>query len=148
MHESLLSWQPPPPTWPPTWPPPPPWQPPPPPPPEPPANPDMEELDSMWLACHVTLGKQVKIHGLQATPQLNGQVGLAESYNNATGRYNVKLSNGDVKAFHPKNLAVRRGVFPAHVDTQYECICIHVNIYIYRERERDVYTWMDTYVCI
>ena len=77
----------------------------------------------MWLACHVTLacqaaaapylGKQVKIHGLQAKPELNGRVGLAASYNDATGRYNVQLPDGRVLALQPKNLEpveVRAGV--------------------------------------
>ena len=60
-------------------------------------------------------GKQVKIHGLNAKPELNGRVGLAASYNNATGRYNVQLPDGSVLALQPKNLepvAVRGGVLP------------------------------------
>ena len=58
-------------------------------------------------------GKQVKIHGLQAKPELNGRVGLAASYNDTTGRYNVKLPDGSAIALQPKNLepvTVRGGV--------------------------------------
>ena len=69
------------------------------------------------LACQAAaapyLGKQVKIHGLQAKPELNGRVGLAASYDDATGRYNVQLSDGSVLALQPKNLepvTVRGGV--------------------------------------
>ena len=47
-------------------------------------------------------GKQVKIHGLQAKPELNGRVGLAASYNDTTGRYNVKLPDGSAIALQPK----------------------------------------------
>lgn len=49
-------------------------------------------------------GKQVKIHGLQAKPELNGRVGLAASYNDAAGSYNVKLPDGSAIALQPKNL--------------------------------------------
>ena len=69
------------------------------------------------LACQAAaapyVGKQVKIHGLQAKPELNGRVGLAASYDDATGRYNVQLSDGSVLALQPKNLepvTVRGGV--------------------------------------
>jgi hypothetical protein len=47
---------------------------------------------------------QVKIHGLQAMSVLNGRVGLALRYDDETGRYNVKLPDGSVKALQPKNL--------------------------------------------
>jgi len=37
------------------------------------------------------VGHRVRISGLHARPNLNGKAGIAESFNGATGRYNILL---------------------------------------------------------
>jgi hypothetical protein len=49
-------------------------------------------------------GKHVRISGLQAKPELNGQVASAGDYDAAKGRYAVRLGNGTVVALKPANL--------------------------------------------
>jgi hypothetical protein len=49
-------------------------------------------------------GKQVKIHGLQTKPELNGAVGFAASYDEGRGRYTVNLPDGCSIALQPTNL--------------------------------------------
>ena len=48
-------------------------------------------------------GKQVVIDGLASRPELNGKVGTAESFNDATGRYNVRV-DGSVIALRPSSI--------------------------------------------
>ncbi len=50
---------------------------------------------------------------VQSLKLMHGRVGLAASYNDATGSYNVQLPDGSVLALQPKNLepvSVRAGV--------------------------------------
>ena len=53
-------------------------------------------------------GKQVKIHGLQAKPELNGAVGFAASYDEGRGRYTVNLPDGCSIALQPTNLELAK----------------------------------------
>lgn len=49
-------------------------------------------------------GQIVRLHGLQACPELNGEVGIALRFADATGRWLVRLRNGDGKQLRPANL--------------------------------------------
>jgi hypothetical protein len=49
-------------------------------------------------------GKHVRISGLQAKPELNGQIASAGAYEAATGRYAVRLRTGTRVALKPVNL--------------------------------------------
>jgi hypothetical protein len=56
------------------------------------------------------VGRRVTISNLQARPELNGTGGLALSFDDAKGRYNVKLdSTGGMTALKPANLAAADG---------------------------------------
>jgi hypothetical protein len=53
------------------------------------------------------IGARVKIVGIKARPELNGLAGNVESYNQETGRYNVKIfriQSAEVMALKPDNL--------------------------------------------
>merc|ERR1712060_554534 len=49
-------------------------------------------------------GRKVKIEGLKAAPEFNNQIGVCETFIEETGRWEVRLANGDVKAFKVSNL--------------------------------------------
>eukprot|EP00966_Prymnesium_polylepis_P214095 4958718-Prymnesium_polylepis.2 len=49
-------------------------------------------------------GRRVTIEGIQAKPELNGLTGTAVSFDDAKGRYNVKLDQGETVAIKPANL--------------------------------------------
>ena len=51
------------------------------------------------------VGRQVEVTGLASRPDLNGRVGTAQSFNDATGRYNVVVS-GELLALKPINVTV------------------------------------------
>ena len=51
------------------------------------------------------LGRSVLVSGLIARPELNGTRGVAVTYNAETGRYNVRMPQGEVIALKPTNLA-------------------------------------------
>ena len=51
------------------------------------------------------VGRQVEVTGLASRPDLNGRVGTAQSFNEATGRYNVVVS-GELLALKPINVIV------------------------------------------
>ncbi|KAL1499021.1 hypothetical protein AB1Y20_013537 [Prymnesium parvum] len=55
----------------------------------------------------VSLGQRVIIHGLNSKPELNGCEGIAESFDDVKGRYNVRLNTGAVMALRPDNLQVQ-----------------------------------------
>ena len=50
-------------------------------------------------------GRHVIISGLKSKPELNGTTALAVSFDDAKGRYNVRLPAGQTLALQPKNLA-------------------------------------------
>lgn len=51
------------------------------------------------------IGRKVKIEGLASRPELNGTSGIAVSFDDGKGRYNVKLeSSGDFMALKPANV--------------------------------------------
>jgi hypothetical protein len=50
------------------------------------------------------LGRRVRIDGLAARPELNGQSGTAAEYLQERGRYGVRLDDGTVIALKPDNL--------------------------------------------
>lgn len=49
-------------------------------------------------------GQTVTVHSLQARPELNGEMGIALRFNEASGRWLVRLKNGDGKQLKPSNL--------------------------------------------
>jgi len=50
------------------------------------------------------IGKSVKIHDLKSATQLNGLPGTLRKFSDETGRWQVELDNGEVKALKPENL--------------------------------------------
>lgn len=50
------------------------------------------------------VGKRVLLTGLGARPELNGQSGIAESFNRDTGRYVIELSSGEIVAIKPQSV--------------------------------------------
>jgi hypothetical protein len=52
----------------------------------------------------VSGGQTVRISGLQATPELNGELGIALSFNEENGRWLVRLRNGEGKQLKPTSL--------------------------------------------
>ena len=53
-------------------------------------------------------GTVVIIRGLKAKPELNGKAATVESFNEESGRYNVKLEAGDIFALKPEALRPNR----------------------------------------
>ena len=51
------------------------------------------------------VGRRVTLSGLMGRPALNGQCGQAESYNAESGRYNIRLDEGDMLALKPANVS-------------------------------------------
>lgn len=49
-------------------------------------------------------GQTVRLRGLQACPELNGELGIALWFAEASGRWLVRLRNGDGKKLKPSNL--------------------------------------------
>ena len=47
----------------------------------------------------------VLVTGLESKPELNGTTALAVSFDDAKGRYSVRLPAGQTLALQPKNLA-------------------------------------------
>jgi len=77
--------------------------------------PPRQEQELSWSLEGQYCGTQVKIHGLQAKPELNDQVGFAVSYDETTGRYNVKVPDGSTTALQPKNLEPVAGDNPRSI---------------------------------
>jgi len=50
------------------------------------------------------VGRQVEISGLASRPELNGQRGVAQSFNEDTGRYNINVTDDLVLALKPANV--------------------------------------------
>jgi len=55
-------------------------------------------------APHLKPGAKVEIHGLEATPSLNGARGICEEWLGDRGRWAVRLGNGELAALKPGNL--------------------------------------------
>jgi len=49
-------------------------------------------------------GARIRIIGLKGSAQLNGQEGTCAHQDTASGRWHIKLANGDTKALKPENL--------------------------------------------
>lgn len=54
-------------------------------------------------------GMTVRLTGLQAAPELNGELGLTLRFNEAAGRWLVRLRNGEGKQLRPANLEALDG---------------------------------------
>merc|ERR1712232_1305218 len=54
-------------------------------------------------------GQAVRLKGLQACPELNGEVGLTLRFADAAGRWLVRLRNGEGKQLKPQNLEALDG---------------------------------------
>ena len=50
------------------------------------------------------VGKRVIVEGLASKPELNGSRGVATSFDDAKGRYNVQLDDGGQMALKPANV--------------------------------------------
>lgn len=50
------------------------------------------------------VGRRVVLEGIVSKPEWNGQLGLALSFDDAKGRYNVKLDQGELTSLKPANL--------------------------------------------
>lgn len=68
-----------------------------------PAEPPPEVLESDEEDEHSLVGKSVEVQGVQSKPELNGQRGVVESFNDDTGRYVVKLKDTSI-ALKPTNM--------------------------------------------
>lgn len=55
------------------------------------------------------VGKRVLLTGLGARPELNGQSGIAESFNPDTGRYVIELASGEIVAIKPQSVLAQGG---------------------------------------
>ena len=49
-------------------------------------------------------GTWLRLDGLQQKPQLNGRCGAVRSFDRASGRYEIRLSSGDVVRIKPQNV--------------------------------------------
>merc|ERR1711865_474979 len=49
-------------------------------------------------------GRRVTVQGIGSKPELNGQQGTCHRFDEAAGRYSVKLDSGETKSFKPGNL--------------------------------------------
>eukprot|EP00435_Cladocopium_sp_Y103_P051604 s472_g16.t1 len=58
---------------------------------------------------HLHEGMVVRLRGLLAAQQLNGMLGVLESWDAASGRWKVKLTAGEVKSVKPENLSAAEG---------------------------------------
>lgn len=54
-------------------------------------------------------GQTVRLSGLQARPELNGELGVAMRFVEAEGRWLVRLADGDGKKLKPANLIPLEG---------------------------------------
>lgn len=63
-------------------------------------------------------GTCVLLQNLETAPSLNGQKGVCQEFVAETGRWNVRLQNGELKAFKPENLHV----LPASVNRSHESV--------------------------
>eukprot|EP00931_Biecheleriopsis_adriatica_P047315 TRINITY_DN27260_c0_g1_i1.p1 TRINITY_DN27260_c0_g1~~TRINITY_DN27260_c0_g1_i1.p1 ORF type:complete len:509 (-),score=95.66 TRINITY_DN27260_c0_g1_i1:152-1678(-) len=54
-------------------------------------------------------GQTVRLQGLQAAPELNGELGIALRFNPESKRWLVRLRNGEGKQLRPQNLAALEG---------------------------------------
>jgi len=52
----------------------------------------------------ITGGQTVKLTGLQSAPELNDEIGIALRFEESSGRWLVRLRNGDGKQLKPANL--------------------------------------------
>ena len=50
------------------------------------------------------VGKRVIVEGLASKPELNGSKGIATAFDDAKGRYNVKMDAGGIMALKPANV--------------------------------------------
>lgn len=55
-------------------------------------------------------GVDVLIQNLTGAVELNGQCGVCQELNTESGRWNIRLKNGDIKALKPDNLSVQAPV--------------------------------------
>lgn len=53
-------------------------------------------------------GVIVRVHSLKSAPQLNGQHGTCEQWSEDTGRWRIRIANGETKALKPENLSFER----------------------------------------
>jgi len=53
---------------------------------------------------HLCTGMDVRLHSLQGASYLNGCIGVLQDWQNASGRWNVRLRSGEVKALKRQNL--------------------------------------------
>jgi len=58
---------------------------------------------------HLHEGMVVRLRGLLAAQQLNGMLGVIESWDAASGRWKVKVTAGEVKSVKPENLSAAEG---------------------------------------
>ena len=56
-------------------------------------------------------GQSVRLTGLSARPELNGEIGIAMRFTESSGRWLVRLKDGEGKQIKPTNLEARG---PAH----------------------------------
>ncbi|CAE7584145.1 unnamed protein product, partial [Symbiodinium sp. CCMP2456] len=54
-------------------------------------------------------GQTVRLRDLKAAPELNGEVGIALRFNTDSGRWLVRLRNGEGKQLRPQNLEGMEG---------------------------------------
>ena len=50
------------------------------------------------------VGRRVVVNGLVGRPELNGTQGVAQSFDPASGRYNVRMDTGVMVALKPQNV--------------------------------------------
>jgi len=53
-------------------------------------------------------GTEVEVEGLRDFPELNGQAGTVVAFDRCSGRYHVRLTDGQVRAIRPPHIIARR----------------------------------------
>ena len=59
------------------------------------------------IQSQIAEGSSVELHSLRNSPQLNGQAGIAGAFDFDTGRWTVRLANGEGKMLRPENVRLR-----------------------------------------
>eukprot|EP00746_Dinoflagellata_sp_MGD_P166183 gnl/MRDRNA2_/MRDRNA2_95908_c0_seq1.p1 gnl/MRDRNA2_/MRDRNA2_95908_c0~~gnl/MRDRNA2_/MRDRNA2_95908_c0_seq1.p1 ORF type:complete len:413 (-),score=73.88 gnl/MRDRNA2_/MRDRNA2_95908_c0_seq1:78-1271(-) len=64
------------------------------------------ETPSSTRTATLGVGSRVRLHGLKAAPELNGEVAVLDSFSEESGRWRVVLSNGEARNIKPDNLVL------------------------------------------
>ena len=69
---------------------------------------------------HLPAGTRIRVHGLAAKPEYNGQKGFVLSWDDAKGRVGIKLTSGSKISLKPANVEVVKSSDVSHEDMTIE----------------------------